>query len=186
MLIAVTGYVVCASVASFLAASSDSARSLRRLSIILLHWTAILIFVVASFSNTLAVALPAETISLWPFSPTLILSVMAAIVASLLYGHPQLTGWWSPLPWIRGVIGISFVASFVASAQDARHALIPDWRFIGTSLVLWAVCLILADLALLNSRSGNSQDPSAKMVRELLRLCAALPALLVYLIGIRL
>lgn len=77
------------------------------------------------------------------------------------------------------------VTAWAGASQGARHALLPDWRFIGTSLVLWAVCLILADLALISSRSSAATEPSGRMVRELLRLCAALPALLVYLIGIR-
>ncbi len=186
MLIGISGYVIFASVASILLASTNTVNSARRFSIILFHWAAILIFVIASFVDTLQIALPTATVALWPIPPSLALSLLAAVAVSLVYGHPGLTGWWSPLPWIRGVIGISLVAAIAGAAQGAGHAQLPDWRFIGTSLVLWAVCLILADLALLTSRSGTSMDTSSRMVRELLRLCAALPALLVYLIGIRL
>ncbi len=187
MLIAVAGYVLFASMASV---ASAGARVLpgpkRRFTIILLHWIAASVFVLASLPVMLSTPAPLSLDGLWPVPEGLVLAMAAAVILTLLYGRPGLTGWWSPFPWLRGIVAATAAAAWAGASQGSNTVLPPDWRFLGASLVLWAVCLILADIALFATRRPSDTESSSQVVRELLRLCAALPALLIYMIGIRL
>ncbi|MFK8031649.1 MAG: hypothetical protein AB8G18_15540 [Gammaproteobacteria bacterium] len=186
MLIAVIGYVAFASVAARLATSESHLTLRRRLVIMTLHWCGLLTFVIASMSHTLdLISIPALN-NLWPVPAGLLAGFSVAVAASFAYGRREFLGWWSPLPWIRGVAVVTMVASLTGAAQGARSAWLPDWRFVGTSMVLGLSSLIVADMALMFSRSAQRPASSTRSVHELLRLCAVLPALLIYLIGIRL
>ncbi len=186
MLIAVTGYVVFASVASAVSTGAWSLPgSMRRFTIILFHWSAAAVFVLASLPVMLQTASPLNLNALWPIPNGLILALVAATLLVFAYGRAGLSGWWSPLPWLRGVVAATAAAAWAGASQGSSTVLQPDWRFLGASLVLWGVCLILADIALFASRRPSDSDPSSRVVQELLRLCAALPALLIYMIGIR-
>ena len=186
MLIAVTGYVLLASLAAVLTTNTPLlSGATRRFTIILLHWTAAMVFVVASLPTLLRTEAPLTLAGLWPLPTGMIAAFAGAVVLVVVYRHQGLNGWWSPLPWLRGLVVATAVTAWASASQGARSALWPDWRFVGASLVLWAVCLILADITLFSSRSATGVEPSSRMVKELLRLCAALPALLIYLIGIR-
>lgn len=186
MLIAVVGYVLFASIAAILASRSDQhVGAPNRFNIILSQWLAAIVFVAASVPTMLQVGAPLSLSALWPPPPGLLAALTGAVVIIVLGARLRIDGWWSPLPWLRGALVATAAAAWVGANQGVPTPLLPDWRFTGTSLVLWGVCLILADIALFSSRGTRGADPSSRMVRELLRLCAALPALLIYMIGIR-
>ncbi|MEM7083553.1 MAG: hypothetical protein AAF465_12545 [Pseudomonadota bacterium] len=188
ILIAVTGYLLFAWMAATLAsmASPDStptAPNRRRRAIVLCLWLAPLMFVGSAFIEML-VSSELLLVSLVSPSATVFGMVVVAVAITLLSYRAGLSGWWSPLPLLRGVTVIAFFAAWQSAIQGAHTMALPDWRFLGISLVLWLVCLILADLALFASHR-RAQDQSTKMIKEWLRLCAALPALLIFLIGFR-
>ncbi len=186
ILIAVTGYVLFASLAAVISTGTYAlSGTYRRLTIILLHWSAALVFVLASLPTMLRTASPLSIDALWPVPMGVAIAAACGAALTALYNRPALTGWWSPLPWLRGVVVATAATAWASASQGAGSTFLPDWRFVGASLVLWGVCLILADIALFASRSATDTEPSSQVVRELLRLCAALPALLIYLIGIR-
>lgn len=189
MTLAVLGFILCALISAWLCSHAETTAAHTRISrvrvfyINLFQLMGILVFLGLAYPALFFMSgySPRNSINV-PTGTTWLL--LALVLITLLFAvlRGRLHGWWSPFPLLQSMLAASALASWLGETQSLRYPLWPDWRYIGGATVLYLAALVLVDALLWATRETTDEG---QFVPEFARLCAVLPALLVYAVGVR-
>lgn len=185
-------YAVCAMGVSSLAARYHSVSGIpaqpapgrMTFYISLLRFAALVVFILLAYPALFDLTEPARAASVIarPADTTFGLLAVLAVAATLswLFTADRLATW---VLLVQGILFLTWLFGRIMGALNQPFSPLPDWRFLGVTLVLFSACLLISEI-LLWLPGKDSSGPQQRTLTHMARQLAVLPAILIYSLGL--